>query len=135
MVGMLVRYECPNQKRGLRPKDGTMWLNHVLIQAPSPAAAYDKAVALGRMNARSTNSSNLWCGKWSFLGLAELIPVDGDITDGTEMLWSDFGQTNPDRAKSFVQSRARLIRQAEKEQNLNTPSDRRSPYDPVTGGR
>lgn len=119
MAGMLVRYECANQKRGCYPKDGTLWLNHVLVQAPSPALAYDKASTRGREDVRSSNSSNLWAGKWKFLGLADLIPIDGDITDGTEMLWSDFGRTNQDRAKSFVQSKKRLIRQAEKGQESN----------------
>jgi hypothetical protein len=59
MVGMLVRYECPNQKRGWHPKDGTTWLNHVLIQAPSPATAYEKAMTSGRTDSRSTNASRL----------------------------------------------------------------------------
>ena len=137
MAGMLVRYECPHQKRGLRPKDGTLWLNHVLIHAPSSTLAYDKAVALGRKDARSSNSSHLWGGKWKFLGLAELIPIDGDIADGSELLWSDFGRTNQDRAKSFVQSKARLIRQAEKEQQSNNGDapNTHSPSAQGVGGR
>lgn len=119
MAGILVRFECPHQKRGWRPKDGTLWLNHVLIQASTPSLAYDKAVELGRKDAKSSNSSQLWNGKWRFLGLAELIPIDGDIADGTEILWSDFGRTNRDQAKAFVQSKTKLVRQAEKGQQSN----------------
>jgi hypothetical protein len=124
MVGMLVRYECPNQKRGWHPKDGTTWLNHVLIQAPSPATAYEKAMTSGRTDSRSTNASRLWYGKWRFLGLAELIPVDGDITDGVELLWSDFGKTSHRRATSFVRPKAELLRQVQKDLDSNHTSDR-----------
>ena len=112
MVGMLVRYECPYQVRSWRPRDGTTWLNHVLIQAANPQVAYDKAMTSGRKDARETNRTHLWQGKWRFLGLAELVPVCGDITDGTELLWSDFGKITPLRAKSFVAPKARLMREA-----------------------
>jgi hypothetical protein len=124
MVGMVVRYECPNQKREWRPKDGTTWVNHILIHAVSPALAYDKAVALGKKDAQSTNSSHLWCGKWTFLGLAEVIPIDGDIADGTEMLWSDLGRTNLSRSTSLVHPKAELIRQMHEQPDSNNTSDR-----------
>jgi hypothetical protein len=67
---------------------------------------------LGRADARSTNLSHLWSGKWQFLGLAELIPISGDIADGAELLWSDYGRNAKGRAKRLVQPKKTLIKQA-----------------------
>ena len=94
-------------------------MNHVLFQAASPDAAYRKAMEFGRKDAQTSNSSKLWLGKWLFLGLAEIIPVSGDITDGTELLWSDFGKISKERAMSFVAPKTRLIRDAVKETDSN----------------
>jgi len=110
MVGMVVRYECSRPVRGWRPKHGTTWVNHVLIRALSPDQAYQKAMAKGKTEARSTNDSKLWHGKWRFLGLAELIPIPDDIQDGAELLWSDLGRLDAAKAASYVQTKKTLTR-------------------------
>lgn len=121
MAGMVVRYACPKKVRGWRPKDGTTWINMVLIQGSTPQVAYRKAMDLGRADARSTKLSHLWSGEWQFLGLAELIPIPGDITDGAELLWSDYGRNAADRAKRLVQPKTTLIKQASQEKHSNAP--------------
>lgn len=121
MVGMVVRYACSKKVRGCRPKDGTTWVNMVLIQGATPQVAYKKAMDLGRADARSTNASHLWFGRWQFLGLAELIPISDDIADGTELLSSDYGRHAEVRAKRLVQPKTTLIKQASQEKHSKTP--------------
>jgi hypothetical protein len=108
MVGMLVRYECPRKARGMPPQDERTWLNFVLMNAVTPQAAYKKAIAKGRDDARSTNAAHLWRGKWKFLGITALIPISNDIEDGAELLWSDLGRVSRDHAKTFMQTKASL---------------------------
>ena len=115
MVGLLERHDPERRTRTDPRRRGTTWLNHVLVHALSPEDAYRKGMALGRQ--RVSGLGRLWSGRWSFLGIAEMLPVSGDIADGTELLWLDFGRISAMRARSFVKPRASLLREVREERD------------------
>ena len=88
----------------------TVWRNAILIQADSAEAAYDKAMRLGkekcRMRYKAASGGTV---QWSFLGLADLIPVPEDIQDGNELFWTDHGEICAKRAEGMVRDREDIL--------------------------
>jgi len=88
----------------------TVWRNAILIQAESAEAAYDKAMQFGkqeyRMRYQAASGDTV---QWSFLGVADLIPVYEDIQDGNELFWTDHGEISAKRAKAMVRTKKQVL--------------------------
>lgn len=95
--------------RGRRAARGLTWINQILVNAPSPEAAYQSAVRMGRRgNIRYKTAAGTTVA-WRFLGLANLTPLSEDIEHGAEILWHDMGRMTLPRAASMVISRLKLL--------------------------
>ena len=93
----------------------TIWQNAVLINATSPAKAYDKAVRLGRREYSSRYRAVSGDGvEWTFVGVVSLIPVYEDIGDGGEQYWTDHGEISARSAQAMVRRRADLLGRLER---------------------
>ena len=105
IAGLVERCEAGEGEDNPRRR-GRTWMNAVLIHAVSPEAAYDKGMKLG---AKSVEGLEGWKGQWKFLGIAELFALEGDIEDGVELLWSDFGKISAKRARDFIPEKTKLL--------------------------
>jgi hypothetical protein len=81
-----------------------VWENTRIIRAKTRDEAYAKATKLGsEIGPRETNG-----GTWSFLGIADLLPIYEELEDGAEILWNDLGYMSQEKAKSLVSSKKTL---------------------------
>ena len=56
-----------------------------LLRAPNAEAAYERALFLGKSEEHSYKNVDGQKVGWKFLGLHDLIELDGDVRDGTEV--------------------------------------------------
>jgi len=66
------------------------WENTIIFKAANRDAAYKKAVRLATGN-KSTFSDDKGrnSGRWTFLGLTDLLPLYEGVADGAEILWQE----------------------------------------------
>ena len=56
-----------------------------LLRAPNAEAAYERALFLGRSEEHSYKNVDGRKVRWKFLGLHDLVELDGDVRDGAEV--------------------------------------------------
>jgi hypothetical protein len=89
----------------------TVWRNALLINADSIEEAYDKAFAIGKSETRLRyKAASGDTVQWSFLGIADLLPIYEDIQDGNELFWTNHGQISVKRAKAMAKPKKELIK-------------------------
>lgn len=86
------------------------WGNHHLIRAKSGEEAYEKAITLGKEGEfRFINSDGLEL-EWSFVGIGDIIPIyEDNIEDGTEIMWTDYGNISNRKAERFARDKKDLL--------------------------
>lgn len=75
-------------KRCLRLGAAEVWIDQLLVAAPDAAAAYDKALAqerLGEDDPPDAEGRRLWDRQFKVFGVADLLPIYEDLTDGAEL--------------------------------------------------
>ena len=81
-----------------------MWENTRIIKARTRDEAYAKATKLGsEIGPRETDK-----GTWTFLGIADLLPIYEELEDGAEILWNDLGYMTPKKAQGLVSAKETL---------------------------
>ena len=110
IVEIIEKCEPPihNKKQDLRRVK--TWMNHHLIKAKSGEEAYDKAIKIGKEGEfKFKNSDNLEL-EWSFVGIGDIIPIyEDNIEDGTEIMWTDYGNISNRRAERMARNKKELI--------------------------
>jgi hypothetical protein len=85
------------------------WGNFHLIKAETPKKAYSKAVKIGKKSEfKFTNTDNIEM-EWIFIGIGNLIPIYEDIEDGSELMWTEYGNISNKRAMKFQISEEELL--------------------------
>ncbi|HEX8916572.1 MAG TPA: DUF4288 domain-containing protein [Humisphaera sp.] len=113
------------------------WENVVLFNARSIAAAYDKAVAFGKLGTgdRTIHDERGRRYRNVFVGVAALLPVYEDLEDESEVMWTDHGDITVARSKRMVRTRRELLGSAAakaKVRSKGTKGRQRRPSVPAT---
>lgn len=113
---LLERCESVDRDEADTERSCTVWQTAVLIHAPSPAEAYDKAVKLGRgaynSRYRAVSGDEV---EWTFVGVVSLIPIYEDIEDGGELYWTHHGEITARKAQGLVKDRRELLERLERD--------------------
>ena len=75
-------------RRCLRLAAAEVWINQMLVAATDPAAAYDKALSQAWFyedDPPDADGRRLWDRRFKVVGVADLLPVYEDVTDGAEL--------------------------------------------------
>lgn len=78
-------------RRCLRLGAAEVWINEMLVAAPDSASAYDKALEQSRFcesDPPDAEGRRLWDRQFKVLGVADLLPIYEDLTDGAELSFS-----------------------------------------------
>jgi hypothetical protein len=87
----------------------TTWGNYILINAPTPSEAYDKAFKIGKSGSYTFKGHGQKM-KWKFAGIGDLLPIYEDIEDGAEIIWRDYGYIRAKRVNNIVQTKKELLK-------------------------
>ena len=72
------------KQKKLTPRSRCLvWENTRIIRAKDRAAAFAKAMRLGRTEHPSKTNG----GEWRFVGISMLLPIYDDLEEGAELLW------------------------------------------------
>jgi hypothetical protein len=86
--------------------------NTILIRAKDRDQAFKKANAVGRLSShkswRRYGDPPGKLGRWVFEGLASLLPVYEQLTDGAEILWVEHGGLSLANIKRLVKKKSQL---------------------------
>lgn len=85
--------------------------NYCLIDAPSPAAAYDKMMTLAR-EAEATecvDTATRRKGHWIAEGVTMLLPLQEELQDGAELFFTEHRNRSVNTLRQMVFSKEELI--------------------------
>ena len=85
------------------------WGNFHLIKADSPKLAYQKAIKIGKESEVKFINSDKIEMEYTFVGIADLIPIYDDIEDGCEIMWTDYGSISNRKSEKFVKSEKEIL--------------------------
>jgi Domain of unknown function (DUF4288) len=98
---------------GCDPRDGRRrnltWVNHHLVHAKSLSEAYDKAVVIGKSQARKRYKLRQGLMKDRFVGIWEILPILDDIADGEELFYTNYGFITAGVARRRCMSKRKLV--------------------------
>lgn len=105
IAGIMVRAQWDHEPNPRDRQRCLAWETLVLVQAPDREAAYEKALAEGRMHEAAgtfwNGDDETQTGRWIFEGLTLLLPLHYGLEDGSEILWTE----HENRTVGFVRSR------------------------------
>ena len=87
----------------------TTWGNYILINAPTPSKAFDKAVKVGKSESYTFKGRDQKM-KWKFAGIGDILPIYEDIEDVAEIMWRDYGNIRAKRIDKIVQTKKELLK-------------------------
>lgn len=109
LVEIIEICEPANAESSDDSKRVTTWGSYILINAPTPSKAFDKAVKIGKIGAYSFKSRGKIM-KWKFAGIGDLLPIYEDLKDGSEIMWRDYGNIRAKRIDKIVKTKKELLK-------------------------
>lgn len=97
--------------KGSNAKRHLVWENTILIEAKDRDLAFQKAVKYGRIGRgewRLYGRPPGRKGRWSFVGVVDLLPVYGKLEDGEEILWAEHSRMTTSMVKKLVKKKSQL---------------------------
>jgi hypothetical protein len=94
-----------------------VWTNLIIIKAPNPRKALQKAERIGKQSAGDCRGTLRFFGKPAvqiFLGVASIGVVHDGLKDGAEITWR-LNNTTFAKAKKFPEPKPKLLRELSKE--------------------
>jgi hypothetical protein len=74
-----------------------------------PSLAYQKAIKIGKESEVKFINSDKIEMEYTFVGIADLIPIYDDIEDGCEIMWTDYGSISNRKSEKFVKSEKEIL--------------------------
>jgi hypothetical protein len=94
-----------------------VWTNLVIINAPNPIKAFQKAEQIGKQSAGDSRGTLSFFGRPAlqmFLGIESIGVIHDELEDGAEITWS-LKRTTFAKAKKLPESKTKLLRELSKE--------------------
>ena len=104
LVSAIFQFEPINENERNSSGYAPVWENTYFVKANHPIVAFDKGVKCAKKDQEEIEFKGTM-GKWSYIGIKEVLPIYEKIEDGSEIMWTDWGKSNLEETASKVLSK------------------------------
>ncbi len=109
IASYVIRAAWDDEKDSPQTKRCLAWENTIILKADDRETAYEKAVKLALLDSSAFEDHvGKRKGRWIFEGLTSLLPIYDELTDGAEVLWTEYKNRSIGKIRSWIKSKHEL---------------------------